>query len=221
MSAPIRLLSFDLDGTLYKVRRFRVAWRLRYERGLLLALLAAREKIRHEPPLPDMDALKQREAELVAPSFGLTAEETLERLSELRKDMPWALTGGARPYPGVRGALEAAAARGLKLAVLSDYDPDEKLENLGLADLPWVAVIGAEHLGALKPHPDSFLELARRAKVAPSQVLHIGDREDLDVDGALAAGMRAWRKASKKGLVSRSEHVFDRYTVDLFLRLLD
>ncbi len=221
MTARVKLISLDVDGTLYKVRRLRVAWRLRFERGLLLALLAAREKIRHESPLSSMEALAHREAELVAPSFNLSLEEAKRRLSKLRDDMPWALTEGAKPFPGLRGALEAANARGLKLAVLSDYDPREKLKNLGLDDLPWAAVLGAEQLGALKPHPASFLELAKRAQVEPAEVLHVGDREDLDVEGALGVGMRAWRKASQKGQVSRSERVFHRYTVDLFLPLLD
>ena len=68
---PVRALSLDLDGTLYAVPRARVAWRLRRERGLLVALMAARERMRHEPPLADREAVLAREVELVAPSFGL------------------------------------------------------------------------------------------------------------------------------------------------------
>ncbi len=215
----IRAISFDMDGTLYRVSRLRVAWRLRLERGLLLALLAAREKIRHEPPFPDRAALYRREAELVAPSFRLTTEEVVSRLDDLRAAMPGALTLGARPYPGVVSALEAAHARGLRIAILSDYDPVEKLAHLGLEHLPWAATIAADALGALKPHPRPFLELAGQLGCEPGEVVHVGDREDLDVEGALASGMRAWRIASKRRVASRSERVFSRYTVDLFARL--
>jgi putative hydrolase of the HAD superfamily len=217
----IRAISLDMDGTLYRVSRLRVAWRLRFERGLLLALLAAREKVRHEPPFPDRDALYEREAELVAPSFGLSVEEVRPRLAELRAALPGALTEGARPYPGAVAALEAAYARGIRIAILSDYDPIPKLEHLGLQHLPWAATIAADEFGALKPHPRPFLELARKIDCEPNEILHVGDREDLDVEGALASGMRAWRIASKRGVASRSERVFSRYTVDLFARLAD
>jgi HAD superfamily hydrolase (TIGR01509 family) len=210
---PARVVSFDMDGTLYRVKRLRVAWRLRWERGLLVALLAAREKIRHEPPCADADDLAMREAELVAPSFGLTIEEALARIREVRAAMPNALTYGRTPHRGVRSALEAALARGLKIAVLSDYDPELKLKNLGLADLPWSALIATERFGALKPHPRGFLKLAEAVAVDPSQIVHIGDREDLDVAGALAAGMRAWR-FSKRTASTASEHVFDEWSVN-------
>jgi putative hydrolase of the HAD superfamily len=217
----IRAVSFDMDGTLYRVSRLRVAWRLRFERGLLLAWLAAREKLRHEPPFPDRATLFEREVELVAPSFGLTIEEARPRLAAIREALPDALTEGARPYPGVTAALEAAYARGIRIAILSDYDPIPKLRNLGLDRLPWAATIATEEFGALKPHPRAFLELAKALGCDPSEILHVGDREDLDVEGALASGMRAWRIASKRGVTSRSERVFSRYTVDLFARLAD
>ena len=217
----IKAISFDMDGTLYRVSRLRVAWRLRFERGLLLALLAAREKIRHEPPFPDRDALYEREAELVAPSFNKAIDQVRPRLANLRAALPDALTAGARPYPGVIAALEAANARRIRLAILSDYDPIPKLQHLGLDRLPWAATISADEFGALKPHPRAFLKLAEQIGCEPEEIVHVGDREDLDVQGALASGMRAWRIASKRSVTSRSEHVFSRYTVDLFARLAD
>jgi putative hydrolase of the HAD superfamily len=204
-----------MDGTLYRVHRLKVAWRLRWERGLLVALLAAREKIRHEAPLASQLELAEREAELVAPSFGLDVAEAKKRIHDLRAAMPNALTLGASPYRGVESALEAAHARGLKIAVLSDYDPVEKLKNLKLDHLPWAAKLASERFGALKPHPKSFLALAEQLGVEPADVVHIGDREDLDVLGALSAGMRAWRfvRGGDREVESASEHVFAEWSV--------
>jgi putative hydrolase of the HAD superfamily len=217
---PARAISFDMDGTLYRVRRLRVAWRLRWERGLLVALLAAREKMRHEAPLDDRDALAAREAELVAPSFNLSREDALRRIRDLREAMPDALTLGASPYRGVVSALEAAHVRGLKLAVLSDYEPGKKLAHLGLDHLPWAALIAAENSGALKPHPRAFVEVARALSIDPADIVHVGDREDLDVEGAIGAGMRAWRfSRSGKKVTSRAEHVFTEWGVSLFQTL--
>lgn len=208
-----RAVSFDLDGTLYRVRRARVAWRLRRARPLLDAMLSARERLRAEPPCAGLDALIVREAELVAPTLGWTVDEARQRLVDLHAAMPWALTRGARAFPGVAAALGAAARAGLRLAVFSDYDAEAKLADLGLAELPWAAVVGAEHLGALKPHRAGFELLAARLEVPVEALVHVGDREDLDVHGALAAGARAWRFDPRgDGGPSRAEHVFDRWT---------
>jgi putative hydrolase of the HAD superfamily len=214
-----QLLSFDVDGTLYRVRRLRVAWRLRYVRGLLVAMVAAREKVRHEGPFDSLEALERREAELVAPSFDLSIEDCARQLAEIREEMPAALTARVRPFGGVSGALEAAVARGLSIAVLSDYDPTAKLANLGLDHLPWVAKVGADTIGALKPHRRAFEVLSDRAGVPPAAIVHIGDREDIDVAGALDAGCRAWLFAPKKAGASKAEHVFDRWKIDLFAPL--
>ncbi len=216
MNPPPQVLSLDVDGTLYRVRRLRVAWRLRWERGLLLALVAAREKIRHEGVFESPEALERREAELVAPSFDMTVDACAERLGHLRDAMPDALTKGVRPFPGVAGALEAAVARGLKLAVLSDYEPDAKLENLGLSHLPWAAKIGADRIGVLKPDKRAFEAVAEALDVPLGAIVHVGDREDVDVEGALSAGCRAWRVAKEPKVTSRAETVFTRWTIDLF-----
>ena len=122
---PARGLSVDVDGTLYRVRRLRVLWRLRWERGLLLAAMAAREKLRSGPPAEDRAGLLRQQAELVAPSFGWSIDQTTDRLDALGALLPEALTRGIPPFAGVRSALEGAVAKGLKIAVFSDWDPDE------------------------------------------------------------------------------------------------
>lgn len=47
--------------------------------------------------------------------------------------------------------------------------------------------------GKMKPYPDMFNVAAERLKLAPAQILHIGDSHRADVMGALAAGCQtAW-----------------------------
>lgn len=217
--APALAIVVDVDGTLYRVRRLRVAWRLRFVRGLLLAMVAAREKLRHEGPFADAAALWQREAELVAPSFELTVDEAARQLAELRDALPEALTRGMAPHPGVAAALEAAAARGLKLAVCSDFEPKAKLRYLGLDHLPWQAIHSAEDAGALKPHRACFDRVQAALGVPAKDIIYVGDREDVDVAGALAAGLRAWRFSPKGRAVTQAEHHFSRWTLDLFAQV--
>ncbi|MBX2813708.1 MAG: HAD family hydrolase [Myxococcales bacterium] len=217
---PAQGLSLDVDGTLYRVQIIRVAWRLRHERHLIFALMAARAKIRREPPLGHEEALHYREAELVAPSLGISIDEALEHLSRVRALLPRALTQDMQPNPGVRAALEVAAARGLRLATLSEFDPLPKVRLLGLADLPWSAHVGAYSLGGCKPHSGPFEAVCEQLQMSPAEVVHVGDREELDVHGALNAGMRAWRFARYPWMQSAAERVFSRWSLDLFTPLI-
>jgi len=56
---------------------------------------------------------------------------------------------------------------------------------------PFRGVISSCDVGSAKPDPTIFREAARRVGVAPEQLLHVGDRYELDVVGALAAGCGA------------------------------
>lgn len=218
--APAKALSVDVDGTLYRVQSIRVAWRLRRYRGLLFALMAARKKIRYEVPLENAEALRTREAELVAPSLGLSMRQARYQLYDLRSRLPAALTTDMEPYPGVRSALEAAAARGLVLASLSDFDPLPKLEQLGLDDLPWRLHLGADSVGGFKPQARPFLTVCEQLGVLPGEVVHVGDREDQDILGAVGAGLRAWRFSRYIPVRSAAERVFSAWTLDLFTPLI-
>ena len=52
-------------------------------------------------------------------------------------------------------------------------------------------VFTAEALGVAKPDPASFQAVCDALRIEPSRVLHVGDRYDLDVVAARAAGMQA------------------------------
>ena len=79
--------------------------------------------------------------------------------------------------------------------------------------------VSAEAVGALKPHRASFDALSEALGVPPEQIVHVGDREDVDVAGALAAGMRAWRLTSKKRAPTRAEQRLSRWKLDAFAPL--
>jgi putative hydrolase of the HAD superfamily len=93
-------------------------------------------------------------------------------------------------FPHVRETLEALRAAGLKTGMLSDFPPDAKLEYLGLAGL-WDAVLCSERVGALKPDPRPFEELAAALSLEPGQILYVGNSFRYDVTGAKRAGMKA------------------------------
>ena len=57
--------------------------------------------------------------------------------------------------------------------------------------LEFCHVISSCDCSAVKPDPAIFQEAARRTGVPPSEILHVGDRWELDVVGALGAGFGA------------------------------
>jgi len=89
-------------------------------------------------------------------------------------------------------ALDLLAELGIPVAVFSDYPAEAKLTALGLEGRAAFALAATDpEVNAFKPHAAGFVEGARRLGVDPADVLYVGDRVDVDRDGAAAAGLRA------------------------------
>jgi putative hydrolase of the HAD superfamily len=90
-------------------------------------------------------------------------------------------------YPDALAGLAALAARFPVLAV-SNGNADVHRVGLGAY---FVGSVSAQSCGVAKPHMDIFHAAARALQCAPHEVLHVGDDAQLDVLGALDAGMQA------------------------------
>jgi HAD superfamily hydrolase (TIGR01509 family) len=102
----------------------------------------------------------------------------------------------AAEFPPEHAALLADLASRYRLAVVSNFDDSPTavgiLEEAGVAHL-FDAIVVSEAVGWRKPAPVIFTEALRRLEVAPAEALFVGDRADVDVAGASAAGLRtAW-----------------------------
>ena len=94
------------------------------------------------------------------------------------------------PVPGAAEAVSSLRDRGLRLAVVANWDcalPGH-LERAGLLD-PFDSVVTSARAGAAKPDPAIFRLALAELGVEPNRALHVGD-EPLDEEGALAAGLR-------------------------------
>jgi putative hydrolase of the HAD superfamily len=91
--------------------------------------------------------------------------------------------------PGAVDTLASLRARGIELAVVSNWDIGlaEHLERIGIAHLFSTVVTSAE-AGAAKPDPAAFRLALGRLRVEPERALHVGDEAE-DAEGATAAGM--------------------------------
>jgi phosphoglycolate phosphatase len=95
-----------------------------------------------------------------------------------------------RPYAGVPEMLDTLAARGMKLAVLSNKPDHFTQRCVGELLTKWAfdVVLGASDSFPRKPDPASAIEIARRLGVPPAECLFVGD-SGIDMQTARAAHM--------------------------------
>jgi putative hydrolase of the HAD superfamily len=121
------------------------------------------------------------------PARELAADEWFAAyLSHYRKE--W------RAFADVLPALAALAARhpqtALGVVTNGEGEPQRmKLARIGLGDRFGVVVASGE-VGVAKPRAEIFALACERLGVAMERTAHVGDRLDLDAEGAAAAGLR-------------------------------
>lgn len=123
--------------------------------------------------------------------FEVADENELGRFVKAMKEeyaCRWAIK--TRPYPGIPEMLEAFAAAGFEMAVLSNK-PDDASRHIietFLPDVPFRYVLGAIPERPKKPDPGAALEIADRLLLPPTRFIFMGD-SSIDMRTARAAGM--------------------------------
>ena len=194
----IRLITFDLDNTLWPVdeviRRAEqrcVHWITENhpDLGITAArirairdhLLGTREPYRHNFSALRRDAIRQafREAGYSDADTTAPAEEAFQVFMEARNEVVF--------FPGALEVLEALADT-YALGALSNGNAD--LDRIGIGEL-FAFHHSAESVGRRKPEPDMFHAALKSARVAPEKALHVGDHPVEDVDAARRHGFHA------------------------------
>lgn len=125
-------------------------------------------------------------------------KEVFQYPQSQRRQMAIAINQGAlkyaTPLPGIYEALAFLSQLNLPMALVSDgfYGPEfvwAILEQLRIKER-FLKVITSCEVGFAKPHPQIFLAACQEMKVRPAEVIFIGDREDRDIAGAAAVGMK-------------------------------
>jgi len=113
---------------------------------------------------------------------GRTFEQ--ERDARLAAGGPWP---AVQLYPDARACLQALRDDGWRV-VVGGNQPEAFQRLVEQLDLPVDRVTSSGELGAEKPSPEFFRRIAATVAVAPNECVHVGDRVDNDVVGALTAG---------------------------------
>ena len=87
--------------------------------------------------------------------------------------------------------IDECKARGLKMAIYSDYGGvEEKLEALGIDKSQFALLVSAPELGALKPSEPCARKVLELLHADPKTTLFVGDRDEKDGASARAVGAK-------------------------------
>lgn len=198
----ISAILFDVDGTLYNQRALRRFMAMRIAVSFLTGGMSPRklrvvvafrkelENLRCNVP-DDCEDIRSVHIESVAKTTNCAesfVEATVRRWM-LDEPLPYLSRCLAN---GVEETLVRLKEANFKLGVLSDYPAKEKLVAMGLADF-FDEVISCQDAASdrYKPDCNGFSRLARGLGVSEESCVYVGDRFEIDIIGALDAGMSA------------------------------
>jgi len=197
--SPIRLVTFDLDDTLWDVgavvRRAdqqMMAWLAGHYPQLVAqydqaAFFALRREVHADNPAirHDLGALRRLTLELALQRSGHDAATATQGAADaFAVFFRWRNT--VEFFPDVRPVLDALGQR-YTLYALSNGGAD--IAELGLAP-PFSLHLSAASVGAAKPDPAMYRQALQHAGVAPAEAVHIGDHPQEDIAAAQSLGMR-------------------------------
>jgi len=205
----IKAIGFDVDGTLYHIPS---------EMSLLLGkevIKWAAEKLgRDEDDFAEEYLLRKekfRGNTLTLNSYGLAGEEIFQRVTD---DFPIEkfVQRDARLIQLIKDLK-----KNYKLFIITNgtgRQVEKKLSLLGLDYHNFDPRIYCFDQGWVKPDPAPFLAAIESVEMTPEEIVYVGDREDLDVEGAKAVGMKTiFIGEGESGADACCESVYDIVTV--------
>jgi putative hydrolase of the HAD superfamily len=194
----IRVITFDLDNTLWDVEPALLRAEEKQQNWLMAHRPGSVESMSHEALFEFKKSVWKRHPNL---AHNVT-EMRIQTLFELQTQAGYAETEareGAKQafqeflqerhkvelYEEALGVLEKLA-RDYTLGALTNGNADiYKTDAAEYFDFAFLA----EEVGASKPQPDMFHAALEYAGVSPEQVVHVGDDPDHDIRGAREVGM--------------------------------
>ena len=196
MLTDVQAVLFDLDGTLLDRRQsFDAFVREQWARFADVLGHVDREQYVRAAILRDADGYAPRRELFtsVMSQFALPDGLGMKLLADYRAKFP----ASCVLFSDAAGTLTALRASGFKLGLITNGSlrmQSRKIERLGVGQMfDAIAISDAE--GVSKPDPRIFHLTLQRLNIAPVHAIYVGDRPDVDVGGARAAGLRAvWRR---------------------------
>ncbi len=195
---PIRGIALDLDGTLFGKAAVQRHMALRIAAFAAMHPRQGRDAIRAIRAYRDAQEqlrkasggnVASRQIEIAAERTGQPVEQIAATIRRWMEEAPLAAVRRAR-FPGAMEFCRWARSAGLRLAVVSDYPARKKVEALELA--PYIPVVVSAQdpdVDSFKPNPKGLLKALSLMAVEPHEAVFVGDRVDVDMAAAAAAGV--------------------------------
>lgn len=185
----IKAVAFDIDGTLYPDSSLYVRVIFYFLKNLKFFLRYNKvRKIMHRTaPLGDF---YEYQARLLAQMLGTDSESAKKEINDKCYEGLKRYFKKVKPYADAYETVNALKEAGYKIAILSDFPPDQKGSLWGIRNLCDVC-LGSEETGALKPSKYPFGILARTLELKPEEILYVGNSIKYDVRGSKNAGMKS------------------------------
>ena len=185
----IKAVAFDIDGTLYPSWRLWIRMPVYFLKHLSFYkhFNRVRKRLHRTAVLPD---LFEYQARILSEEAEIPVEEARDKIKTICYDGLKPFFRKIKPDHHAREAILAMKKAGLKIAILSDFPPEQKEDIWGIKELCDVC-IGSEESGALKPSIYPFGILAQKLNLKRDEILYVGNSIRYDVDGAKNAGMKS------------------------------
>lgn len=204
----IKAVAFDIDGTLYRTWKLniRILFHfLRYNQ-FFLKYGIVRAKIRK---IPLKDDFKTTQTQMMAERLGCSPAEAELLLTRIVYAGLSSYFYKIKPYKGAVELIQDLKNAGFKIALLSDFPPEQKGDIWGVKELCDV-VLGTEETGALKPSAEPFKKMAELLNLPAEEILYVGNSHKYDVVGSKNAGMKAaWLVQPEKGILGIKSKIAD------------
>ncbi len=202
MVEGIRAVAFDIDGTIYPTHRFYLKVWPYYLKNLKFFInfgKVRKELHRRAASLTRLDSSQEKDpaksfykeqSQLLAEKMHVSPEEAGRMIEDICYKGLVKYYTSVEPYADALKVIYEIKASGLKVAILSDFPPEQKKDVWGMTKICDL-VLGTESCGVLKPSTVPYLRLAQELGLEPWQILYVGNSKTFDVGGAKKAGMKS------------------------------
>lgn len=200
--SSIRLVAFDVDGTLYdqKAMRLRmlreIAGNVVETRSLTaLRVLRTYRQLRESAGDDEIDGFDDILVVRTAAANRVDPATVRAIVAEWMERRPLAHIRACR-YPNIVELFSALNRKGKTIGIFSDYPARAKLSAMELT-ADHVVAAGDANVGILKPHPRGLEVLMKAAGASPAETILIGDRIERDGAAARRAGATALIRSAR------------------------
>ena len=200
MSPSIKLVIFDLDGTLIDSL---TDLALSTNHALALNSLSKHPVEQYKQFVGNgLDKLIER----ALPPNHRDAATHKQVKSDFLNHYTIHLNDHTHPYPGITELLDELKARSVQVAVATNK-PQEAARCIvkeKMGSTPFISVLGQTPERAVKPNPEIVFEIMRTANAQPAETLYVGD-SGVDMQTACNSGVKGigckWGFRSKQELI--------------------